>query len=398
MASRGLRVALTLALALVLTSVVVAPSSRPASASSGSAYSFNWNGVPSSPQPWNPSSGFDMVVHDRDFTQTFSQPYSFQAQHGSDCSAFLGFGVGGTHLVQNYADEVFICNNHMMTSINGQGYGEVTFTPAELLDWSNGPVSVTWQVDTLRTSCRDWLSFNVMPYADNLMLTDGIGVDLYGEPRNELLFNSGAACPTSYSGQDIRNFQAAGIPGPGGAVDDVADTASPLAAKNRQTFQLDISSTHVRFGMPAANKWFVDGNLSSPLPYSQAIIQFEQHSYTPDKQCNVTSTFCAANTWHWSNLAISNAIPFTILRADKFQVSGGHTAEGLPDTVTLPAAAPANSFVRFEAISAAGSVQFSTDGGNSWIKPTRQQPSQDAPDGALTDSRTSLYWLSLIHI
>ena len=361
-------------------------------AGNGAPYSFSWAGTPTSPQPWNPATGFDVVVHDRDFTQTYNNPYPFAAQHGTDCGAFQGFGVGGIHTVSTYADEVFMCNNHMMTGVNGQGYGEVAFTPAQLLDWSAGPVSVTWQVDTLRTSCRDWLSFNVMPFADNLMLTDGVGVDLFNEPKNELLFTTGASCPMAYSGQDIRNFAAADIPGPGGAVEDVVDTGSPLAAKNRQTFEIDISSTHVRFGMPAFNKWFVDGNLQSPLPYQQAVIQFEQHSYTPDKECNPTTTFCASNTWHWSNINISNGVPFTILRADRFQVAGGHTGDGVPDTVNLPAATPANSFVRFEALSASGSVRFSVDGGASWITPTHQQLSQNAPTGGLTDGQTCLYW------
>lgn len=384
---------LRFALVLPLVLATVSPAAgRTAAAASGTPYSFNWTTTQPLAQPWNPATGFDVVVHDRDFTQTYEKPYPFLTQHGTDCSPFQGFGVGGTHMVTTYADSVFVCNNHLMTGINGQGYGEVAFTPAEMLDWSSGPVKVTWQVDTLRTSCRDWLSFNVMPFADNLMLTDGIGVDLFHEPKNELLFSTGANCSNAFTGSDIRNFNGTDIPGPGGAVEDVVDTTSATAAKVRQIFELDISSTHVRFGMPAFNKWFVDGNLASPLPYSQGVIQFEQHSYTPDKQCNPTPTFCAANTWHWSNISISNGVPFTILRANRFQVAGGHTADGVPDTINLPAPAPANSFLRFQAISAAGSVRFSTNGGASWITPTHQQPSQDAPDGALTDSKACLYF------
>jgi hypothetical protein len=380
-----------LVVGLVLSSGTYLPATH-AAAATGAPYAFAWSGTPLSPQPWNPVSGFDVVIHDRDYTQTYDRPYSFSAMHGSDCGPFAGFGVGGTHTVSTYQDSVFVCNNHLMTGINGQGYGEIAFTPAELLDWSQGPVTATWQVDTLRTSCRDWLSFNVMPFADNLLVTDGIGVDLYHEPKNELMFTTGASCGNNFTGTDIRNFAEASIPGPGGAVEDVVDTTSALAAKNRQTFELDISSTHVRFGMPAFNKWFVDGDLRSPLPYSQAVLQFEQHSYTPDKECNPSATFCAANTWHWSNIAISNGVPFTILRADRFQVAGGHVADGIPDTVSFSAPAPANSFLRFEAVAGTGSVRFSTDGGQTWITPTHQQPSQNEPSGALTDGQTCLYF------
>ncbi|HSS59967.1 MAG TPA: hypothetical protein VLK30_00755, partial [Candidatus Limnocylindrales bacterium] len=187
--------------------LVFGPAQAPVrTAAASSSYSFNWSGTPSAPTPWQPSTGFDLAIHDRDLTQTFAQPYPYQAEHGADCGPFQGFGLGGTHLVTQYADEVFICNNHMMTSLNGQGYGEITFTPAEMLDWSQGTASVTWQVSTLRASCRDWLSYNLMPIQDNLLLTDGIGVDLAGEPRNELLFTTGANCSSAFTGTDIRNF------------------------------------------------------------------------------------------------------------------------------------------------------------------------------------------------
>ncbi len=390
MSARASRFILILPLVLLLGAGT--PPVKAVSAAQAQPFSFSWSGTAPAPQAWNPATGFDVVLHDRDFTNTYDKPYSFAAQHGPDCGPFLGFGVGGTHQVTQYQDEVFICNNHLMTAVNGQGYGEITLTPAVMLDWSSGPVKVTWQVDTLRTSCRDWLSFNVMPFADNLMLTDGVGVDLYGEPRNELLLTSGPSCPTSYSGRDIRDFNATEIPGPGGSLADVVSESGPAAAKNRQTFELDISSTHVRFGIPDFNKWFVDGALKSSLPYSQAVLQLEQHSYTPDKECQPSPTFCAANTWHWSNISISNGERFTILRADRFQVAGGHTSSGIPDTVHFPTPAPAKSYLRFEAVSSAGSLRLSTDGGQTWITPTHEQPSEQNPSGELADGKVSLYF------
>lgn len=38
------------------------------------------------------------------------------------------------------------------------------------------------------------VSFNLTPFQDNLMLTDGIGVDLYHEPRNELVTTPNQRC------------------------------------------------------------------------------------------------------------------------------------------------------------------------------------------------------------
>ena len=351
-------------------------------------YSFTWLGTPSSPQPWHPGSDWQLSVHDRDATNTYDAPYSFPAQHGANCGPFQGFGVGGTHVASTYADLAYICNNHMMTGINGQGYGEITFTPAQLVDWSAGTASITWRMSTLRTSCRDWLSFNLMPFMDNLQFTDGVGVDLYGEPKNEIRINDGASCPSGFAGTDYRNFVGAGIAGSGGSVESVVPQSSTV----RSRFELDISSTHVRFGMPDSNIWFVDGNLASPLPYSQAIFQFEQHSYTPDKECSPTPTFCQANTYHWSDVTISSAVPFTILNADAFQV--GDPTRTNPSTVHFPAPAPANSFLRFEELSGNGSMTVTTNTGQ-LLHVTRQQAADGNPSGALTDGQMDLIFMSI---
>src|SRR4029077_2653704 len=88
-------------------------------------YAFTWLGTPSSPQPWQPVSDWQLSIHDRDLTGTFQNPSPFPLQHGANCGAFQGFGVGGTHMASTYADLAFICNNHLMTGINGQGYGEI---------------------------------------------------------------------------------------------------------------------------------------------------------------------------------------------------------------------------------------------------------------------------------
>jgi len=342
-------------------------------------FSSQWTGTPSAPQPYRSGTDWSVVIHDRDATQTWSNPYPFDAQHGADCRAFAGADglpqAGGTHPVTTSANEVFICNNHLMTGINGQGYGEITLTPSHLVDWSAGTTSITWHQSTLRTSCRDWLSFNLIPFANDLLLTDGIGVDLAKEPRNELMFSTGAACPSAFTGQDIRNFNGTDLGG-SGAVEDVV----PQSANTRSRFELDISSTHVRFGMPDQNLWFVDRDLASPLPYSQAVFQIEQHSYTPDKQCNPTPTFCFANTWHWSDFTISNSVPFTMLNGDAYQVSQ-HTESGLPSSVNLPGPIPANSFLRMEALAAPGSLRVSPDGGRTWTVVNREQVSQDNPIG-----------------
>ena len=87
----------------VAVGLLITVQSSPSRAAVG--FSFNWNGTPAAPTAWSPSTGFDLVIHDRDLTGTWDRPTGFQAQHGSDCSPFQGFEVGGTHLVtKSYAD------------------------------------------------------------------------------------------------------------------------------------------------------------------------------------------------------------------------------------------------------------------------------------------------------
>ena len=88
----------------------------------------------------------------------------------------------------------------------------------------------------------------------------------------------------------------------------------------RDTFELDISKNHIRFGMPQYNFWWVDADIPT-LDWSQGVVQLGHHSYNPEKDCNYDGT-CGPNTWHWDNVSITPAVPFTILRADQRYLNG----------------------------------------------------------------------------
>src|ERR1700736_4425647 len=98
---------------------------HPASAAS---FSFNWTGTPATPQQWHPAS-----VNDWDLLTNIDYPTALtgtmQAAQAPACEA-----PPATHQVTNLDDSAFICNNHMMTAVNGGGdaaktYGAVYFTP-----------------------------------------------------------------------------------------------------------------------------------------------------------------------------------------------------------------------------------------------------------------------------
>jgi hypothetical protein len=85
------------------------------------------------------------------------------------------------------------------------------------------------------------------------------------------------------------------------------------------------------------------------------VVQFGHHSYDPTRNCPT----CGPNTWHWDNVSLSSAIPFTMLRADRRSVD--------PDTdpaLHFPGPAPAHARLRFAAVGR--QVAVSTDGGATW--------------------------------
>src|SRR5439155_6672280 len=110
---------------------------------------------------------------------------SMEAQHGADCSP-----PPATHQVTALADSAFLCKNHMMTSLYGGGdawtsYGAIVFAPAQLLDFSAGPASASWQVSTYRSSARDWWDVWITPFEQNLVLPVNSDLPAYqGVPRS----------------------------------------------------------------------------------------------------------------------------------------------------------------------------------------------------------------------
>lgn len=85
-------------------------------------------------------------------------------------------------------------------------------------------------------------------------------------------------------------------------------------------------------------------------------MQFGHHSYSPEK-CDD----CAANTWHWDNVSIEPATPFTILPADTRYVNEDTDAE-----VSFDEPAPENAHLRFAGIG--NDLEVSLDGGDTWIE------------------------------
>src|SRR2546423_403480 len=115
----------------------------PAHAAATGAFSFNWSGGLSTPVVWDgnaPNGTWDVLTHAGGGGDP-SLPY--WAQHGAACTP-----PPATHLVTTLENSVFICRNHVMTSIADRGYGADVLTPDHMVDFASGESVVSFAVST----------------------------------------------------------------------------------------------------------------------------------------------------------------------------------------------------------------------------------------------------------
>lgn len=322
-----------------------------------------FDGAPATPQPYRTLTDWDVTVHSDAVGGAWNQlaGASMQAHHGPNCEA-----PPATHFVDTYDAAVFNCNNHVMTSIYAAGnYGVIYLTPPQLLDWSAGEAVLRWDMSTLRSSPRDWPDVWISPYEDHLQmpLEDWLP-DLQGPPKRavHVRMDNGPVGPV-FRGYVHNNFAFTQL-----ASNDWASYESVLTpdAARRDTFELRLSSTHLKFWMPAYNLTFVDGSMAD-LGWTQGVVQLGHHSYNPLKDC-WPNFQCQPNTWHWDNVSLSAAVPFTIGKVTPRSISNDGTAP-----LVFDAPAPADAHLQFAAFGS--NVQVSWDDGASWVNAPTQAES-----------------------
>ncbi len=338
----------------VATVVAPAVPTQPIVALPTGSFQESFDGAPATPQPWS-SPAWEITVHSRD-VDTWEQLEPMEAVHGPDCAP-----PPATHTVSSYEGAVFPCRDHRMTAISAAGYGAIYLTPNQLLDFSQGEAVIRWDMSTLRSSGRDWVDLWITPFEDNLQLPLDMEVDLSGPPRNAIHlrmdFNRGL-----FTGAVYREFVRTELGQAGW--ESYEDFLTP-DAKRRDTFEVRVSRDHLRMGMPGYNYLWVDSALPD-LGWSQGVVQLGHHSYNPTKDCESP---CGPNTWHWDNIQISPAQPFTLIKADRRYVDSE-----LLKPVALSQPVPEGAFLRFAGIGEDLEVSF--DGGQSWQPAQRQ--AQDA--------------------
>lgn len=330
-------------------------------------YLETFEGKPSAPQPVHPAN-WDVAVHSRN-RDAWQRLEPMAAMHGADCSP-----PPAVHLMATYEDAVFQCNGHLMTAINASGYGVIYLTPGQMVDFSGGEAVIKFDMSTLRTSVRDWVDIWITPYEDQLQLPLQTGMpDLTGEPRRSVQIKmdqfNGDSIFRAYvyretTKEDLKSNGGKGF-----------EAFLQPSAVRRDPFELRISRTSIKFGMPTYNFWWIDTRVAD-LGWDRGIVQFGHHSYTPDKDCNP----CGPNTWHWDNVGIDPAVPFTIVPA------GPRLATEDGTTITFSQPAPEGGYLRFAGIGQR--IDVSYDDGATWLvgqrKPVRV---------SYLDDKFSSYWM-----
>ncbi len=368
----------------------------------GNTYLETFDGTPTTPQPWNPPD-WDITVDEVRF-QTDTAIDTFNGHHGPNCeppkvSTTAPFDPVSNPLVTHPATTqpamVFNCRNHMMTSLFDSQYGAIYLTPNAMVDFSNGEAVVRFEMSTLHTAQRDWVDLWVTPFDDNLQLPlEAWLPDYDGPPRRAVNIKMEPSQSPGFQnafgwfrGQVITDFQ----PREYNVFAPQANTVITADPAERATFELRISRNHLRFCMlagappyrPVSDVCWINNDIPA-LDWTQGIVQFGQHSYNPLKDGPPNYP----GTWHWDNVSISPAVPFTIIRADRPAIS---SRTSLPPRVTFPQPAPANAHLRFAG--RAGSIEVSFDQGRTWTRALLQAQSKFGnPEG---NEQFDSYWMPI---
>ncbi len=336
---------------------------------STTSFTDTFDGMPATPEPLagqlQTLPNWDIAVHKRQPATSLTQ---LDAHHNDDCGApghdprlsATSYDPALTHLTNTFEGSVFRCKDHIMTTMREDDYGVIYLTPNHMVDITSGTASIRFDVSTLDTSARDWLDVWLMPWdsSTQLPLMGWLGADLQGEPKDHIHITKELG-DVHFKGQIGRNFAISDfasnpIPIESMLPSCTLDPENPLcgpSAKNRQTIEILLSKNHIKVWAPAFGVIWIDQDISPGISWNQALLSLGHHSYNPRKD-----NAGIENTWHWDNVTIDPAVPFTLLHTDKRQVNRTDSNR----VVTLAQPAPSNAHLRFSAI---GTVKVSLDGG-----------------------------------
>lgn len=313
---------------------------------------------------------------------------TMDAQHGSDCAA-----PPATHSISSLDSTIFLCRDHLMTAIECcveiEADAVVTLQPNHMVDLTKGEASVKVDVSTLSPSGGDWWEIWISPFEDHLAAPTDHWFHQAGAPRNALQFNVSDMSPESKLFgwslfKDFTKVDGAGMRDPGGNPGKNIRQLVSFSNTRRDTYEIRLTKTHVQMLvrnsadglMTLVDEFDVPGG----FPADQAVVQVMQSNYRPRGNGGMpTAEVTSAATWHWDNLEISPAVPYTIINANEMaarQVS----SESPNQRVTFKAPAPADARLRFRAWEFNNQPRVSFDNGATWQVATPVRPHNDPPN------------------
>jgi hypothetical protein len=309
-----------------------------------SVFLETFDGKPTTPTTLN-YIDWDMMQTVRD-SGAWDDPPDMLAHHSADSCGDVA--AGGHHTVTNFTEWVFQCNDHVMTSAQGDpGYAETNLTPPAMADWTNGPATIKFDVSTFHNSpSRDWIALRITPYDEQMLYPQGgkaSGVDGSGIPASSLHFEQdNDYWRIRYNSNEIGALR---TPYGEGPIPPVGDVQGKVV---RNTVEIVIGNGQLTFRYPGTSA-STTVNLPVQVTWKQAVFQMEHHSYTPDKDpAGPGAGGITHGTWHWDNVSINPAKRFYQRQAN---INGkdrtGKSSSTAWQTVTLSEPAPANAHLYF---------------------------------------------------
>jgi hypothetical protein len=270
-----------------------------------------FDGAPGKPTAWS-SPRWDVIVHDR----TDGATNAMEADHDHSCGA-----PPATHALHGAGEAVFLCRDHVMTALNSSdpGYAVIYLTPSAMADWSDGPAEISFDVSTGRSTKRDWIDLWLTPWEQAMALpSEPHTPDLSGPPQRALHFR----VTNEFAWLIYRFPEEVKL-----SRNDWRNVPVPFGRAQRDTFRFTIGGGFITitYKNVATGKTLEVERVPLPrdLGYSRAVVQIGHHSYTPGKDCDFMKIgSCGPNTWHWDNVRIAPALPFSMKKLGRLTDAG----------------------------------------------------------------------------
>ncbi len=358
---------------LAINPVAAPPKPKPAS------WTETFTNASGTPQAFR-SANWNVSVHERDRAPG-QLPAPLTADHGPGCQSPTSPPPTHQHPASTDAETVFLCNDHLMTTVRGEsGYAVTYLMPNRTLELSDDPAAtseVSFDLSSFRSGDRQWVDVWITPPENQLAKPlQSFLPDLSGEPRRGIhVVMDSFAHKTSWRAYQ---FTEAGVFELNGSYWKTLEDVKPQDKAIRDKFVISLSKGRLKVSAPDVTPGgltWVDAPLKEQLNWTSGIVQFGHHAYTPSKEgcgsptqiTNGVATDCT-NTWHWDNITLNPSLPFTLINADVTQAFSNN------GTVTFDQPAPEGAQLRASAIGQ--NLELSTDSGVTW-RPMIQQRHRD---------------------